>query len=430
MKNRWWIRTGTGFCIAAAIALFSGGVPEVQAAGPVLLSGAHTGIAGLSLYMDRFYENYETLTAMHLSVAEEGVETQSVGQVAETAEVSEQAPVSEYANVGISIANNYVNIRTEPNTDSEIVGKLYQGSAATITETVGDWVKITSGNAKGYIKAEYLAIGFDAEELVDKYGTRWAVVDTETLRVRMEATTDSRIATLVPMGERLLVTSVLDGWYEISIDGGDITGFVSADYVNMEVEFEHAITIEEEQAEIRRQQEAEEALRRQQEEQRRREEEQRKREEEAAGQQQQQQSSSSSSSTSTSTGTSSGSTSGLGAEIAAFAQKFVGNPYVWGGTSLTNGADCSGFVQSVYKSFGITIPRDSRSQCAGAGYKVSLDALQAGDLIFYTNSSGVVNHVAMYIGNGKVVHASDPRSGIIISTMRYRTPYMARRVVD
>lgn len=413
MKNTYLIQAGAGLLLAAAIALLSGPTQPAQAAGPLLIPGTSTGIAGLSLHMDRFYENYD-IAIRNLRVAESGVETQSVTAEAEMAQ--EQAPVSEYANVGISIANNYVNIRTEPNTDSEVVGKLYQGSAASITETVGDWVKITSGNAEGYIKAEFLAIGFDAEELVDKYGTRWAVVNTETLRVRMEASTDSRIATLVPMGERLLVTQVLDGWYEISIDGGDITGFVSAEFVNLEVEFEHAITVEEEQAEIRRQREAEEALRRQQEEQRRREEERRKREEEAKQQQQQP--------VVDVVG------SGTGAEIAAFAQKFVGNRYVWGGTSLTNGADCSGFVQSVYKNFGISIPRTSREQCAGAGYKVSLDSLQAGDLVFYTNSSGVVNHVAMYIGNGKVVHASDPRSGIIISTMRYRTPYMARRVVD
>ena len=417
MKYRWLI-------VAAALVLFAIPQQPAQAAGPA--SGTLTGLAGISLYMDRYYKNYETVSTWKVQRPEEGLAAQSTDEVLQLNEASMigeaqevEAPVSGYANVGISIANNYVNIRTEPNTDSEVVGKLYQGSAATITETVGDWVKIKSGNAVGYIKAEFLAIGFDAEELVDKYGTRWAVVNTETLRVRMEPSTDARIATLVPMGEKLLITQVLDDWYEISIDGGDITGFVHADYVKEEVEFEHAITVEEEQAEIRRQREAEEALRRQQEEQRRRQEEQRKREEEAKKQQ--------SSNTEVQVPTN---YSGTGAEIATFAQAFVGNPYVWGGTSLTNGADCSGFVQSIYKSFGISIPRTSRDQCAGAGYKVSLDAVQPGDLIFYTNSSGVVNHVAMYIGNGKVVHASEPRTGIIISNMRYRTPYMARRVVD
>ncbi|MEG2512304.1 MAG: C40 family peptidase, partial [Acetivibrio sp.] len=121
-------------------------------------------------------------------------------------------------------------------------------------------------------------------------------------------------------------------------------------------------------------------------------------------------------------------TSGSGSEIASYAQKFVGNPYVYGGTSLTNGADCSGFTQAIFSHFGVSIPRTSRTQ-AGAGKKVSFDSLEAGDLILYA-SNGTVNHVALYIGGGQVVHASNHRTGIKISTWNYRTPYTARRVVE
>jgi cell wall-associated NlpC family hydrolase len=95
---------------------------------------------------------------------------------------------------------------------------------------------------------------------------------------------------------------------------------------------------------------------------------------------------------------------------------------------LTNGTDCSGFTQSVYKHFGISIPRTSVTQST-TGKKVSLDELQAGDLVFYAKN-GRVNHVAMYIGGGQVVHASSPKTGIKISNLRYRTPYCARRIVN
>ena len=135
-------------------------------------------------------------------------------------ETKEEEPVSEYANVGISIAPTYVNVREEANTDSKILGKLYKGCAATILETKGDWVKIKSGNVKGYINAEYLAIGFDAEELVEKYGTKIATVNTTTLKVREKKSTDSKTLTLIPEGESYIVLKEYDEWVKISIDGG------------------------------------------------------------------------------------------------------------------------------------------------------------------------------------------------------------------
>lgn len=356
-------------------------------------------------------------------------------------EVQPEEEKSPFENVGISIANEYVNIRRRPNVESKILGKLYRGCAATIVATKGDWVKIKSGSVEGYIKSEYLAIGKKVEKLVDKYGTKLATVRTTTLKVREERNTDCTVLTLVPDGEVLEVTKEYKDWVKIIVDDST-KGYVSRDYVELSVEFGEAISIEEEEAIERQRREAEEAAR----------------EAEAAAyaermrqQQQQQQaaashnssssssssssrpsnnkSSSSSSSSSRNTDTSKVSTgSGTGSDAAAYAQKFIGNPYVYGGTSLTNGTDCSGFVQSVYSKYGISLPRTSGSQ-AGSGKSVSLDDVAPGDIIYYS-SGGKVNHVALYIGNGKVVHASTKRTGITTSNMRYRTPSGARRVAD
>ena len=365
----------------------------------------------------------EEVTVEEEETAETDAEPVAEEEEAAEEEAEEEPAVSKYENVGISIASNYVNIRTEPSTDSEIVAKLYKGCKCDILEQAGEWVKISSGNATGYIKEEFLARGFDAEALIDTYGRKYVEVETETLRVREEPSVDSKIATLVPQTQMLLTTDEKDGWYEVSIDDGEITGWVSSEFVSVHYRFKHAITIEEEEAEARRQREAEEALAAQQ-----RALAARTNATPAPTQNNNsgstQKSSNSSNYNTYSTG------SGTGAQIAAFAQRFVGNPYVYGGTSLTNGADCSGFVQSVYANFGYSLPRTSAAQCAGAGYQVSLSNLKPGDLIFYAYGGGRVSHVAMYIGNGRVVHASDPSVGIITQTMDYRSIYMAKRIVD
>lgn len=342
---------------------------------------------------------------------------------------------SPYSNLGVSIATNYVNIRKEPSTESEIVGKLYNGCAADILEWLeGDWVRIVSGDVEGYIASNYLATGKEAEKLVDKYAEKYATVArTQTLRVREQPSTESRTLELIPLGERFPVIKEYEEWAEILIStddqGRDFSGFVHKDYIDIEVIFKKAISIEEEQRLIRQQQEAERAeaerLQRLAEEQERKrlEEERRKEEERKAAEEKKQ------SSTSTSGGGGS-SGSALGIEIANYAQKFVGNRYVWGGTSLTKGADCSGFVYTIYKQFGYDIPRVSRDQAKSAGRKVDISERQPGDLIFYTDNKGVVNHVALYIGDDKIVHAASSKQGIIISKYNYRKVYCIRRVID
>ena len=256
----------------------------------------------------------------------------------------------------------------------------------------------------GYIKSEFLVTGEKAENIARTAGNRIAVVDTTTLKVRNDATQASEVVTLVPLGDELNVLKELDGWVKVSL-GVSKTGYVSADYVKISTIYEEAVSIEEELDRL---------------------------EEEAAAARQAAQSNSTNASQS-STGKKENTAStprtpvsndgSLGSKIASYATKFVGNPYVWGGTSLTKGADCSGFTQSVFANFGIRIPRTSRTQASG-GRKVSLNSLQVGDLIFYTKN-GQINHVAIYIGNGKVISASSPKTGIKITNYNYRQPYKA-----
>ena len=368
-------------------------------------------------------------------------------------------PKSEYENVGISVAADYVNVRKKPNTDSKVVGKLYRGSAAKIVKKVGDWVKIKSGQVEGYIMSDYLAIGYSAEKMVDKFGTKIATINTETLKVREAKNTDCAVLTLVSGEESFGVIREDKDWVKIMVDG-DTKGFVSKEYVDITVKFKKAVSIEEEREAARKKAAAEAAAARA--------------EQEAHQRQQQQASSNSSSSGSSSSSSNSGSSShksssgssssshksssgssnkssssssshkssgggnssngsgdvigsGDGSAIASYALQFVGNPYVYGGTSLTNGTDCSGFTMSIFRKFGISLPRTSGSQ-SGVGRKISVSEARAGDLIFYARN-GHVNHVALCIGGGRVVHASNPSVGITTSNIGYRTPYCARRVI-
>lgn len=450
-------RIKTTMCLAATITAFL--TVDFNIVDAVSLS-TEKGIAGIAVSLDKFYNanndttlasvnvqtdaEVNTLNALSLNtgITEEATtfEVPVVEEEAAAKEivVEEQAEekveeTSQYDNTGISIADNYVNIRKEANTDSKVLGKLYKGSAATIIKRDGEWVKIKSGKVTGYINSEFLAIGFDAEELVDKYATKLATVNTTTLKVRKAKSIESECLTMIPEGEVYEVIKEYDKWVKISIDDNEedsLKGYVSKDFVNIDVEFKKAISIKEEQEQLEREEAA------------------RKAEQEQLQRLQNQSRSNNTSSSKSNTSSRNNSSnkpsntgksvtiaddpkgSGSGSEIASYALKFVGNPYVYGGTSLTNGTDCSGFTQAVYRSYGYSIPRDSRSQAAGAGKKVDLGSLRAGDLVFYTGSSGSVNHVALYIGGGQVVHASSPRTGIKVSKVNYRSPYMARRVIN
>ena len=336
----------------------------------------------------------------------------------------EPVETSVYDSIAMSQVDNYVNVRSIPSTDGEIVGKIYNNCAAIIVGTEGDWYKIESGNVSGYIKSEYFVTGEAAKAVAIQCGYVNATVTTETLNVRDGQGTENRLLTQLPEGGVFDVIQYGDGWVYLNVDE-DIQGWVSMDYVDIDVRFDTAITLEEEQAKIeeerRRAAEAAEAERIANE--AKRAEEERKRQQQAAQQENVPSQVSINETYDTST------SSAVRNAIVAYALQFVGNPYVYGGSSLTNGTDCSGFTMSVYAKFGYSLPHQSASQ-SGCGTRVSLDSLLPGDLLFYSNGGSGIGHVALYIGGGQVVHASTPSTGIKISSANYRTPICAVRIVE
>ncbi len=406
------------------------------------------------------------------------------------------AAPADYENIAVSQVTDYVNIREEATTNSKIVGKIYNNCAATILETVegegGSWYRIQSGTVNGFIKSEYFITGQEAETLAQSIGREFVTVSADNLRLREEPNLTSNVLTMVSSGSRYVVQGDEGDFYKVEVDA-DLIGYIAKSYCQTEVEFDQAVSLEEErqklEEEAQRKREAQTAIANL---------EQAIRVEEnkaasgntgsssssqtsenviisenpaasddsaktSAPSASQSQGSSSSgqsasqsqtassapsgsssqknsqtSSTGPSIGTVSSPVIGPGSSaavvsasrtaIVAYAKQFLGNPYVYGGTSLTNGADCSGFTQSVFAHFGITTGRSSRDQAA-KGKEISLSAVQPGDLLFYASGS-TINHVAIYIGDGKIIHSSNPTTGITITNSNYRTPCKAVTFLD
>lgn len=305
----------------------------------------------------------------------------------------------------IAKVNDYVNVRSIPGEDGDILGKLYDKSVGEFISEKDGWYEITSGSVTGYVKAEYCVTGDDAVDLAKQVGTRIATVNTETLFVRENPTTESSVVGFVPFSDELLVTEELDEWVKVNIEEGD--GYVSREYVELSTEFVKAESKAEEEARL-----AKEAAERRA----AQEAAERKMREAAA------KSAASSQQTITPPAVTSGSGSELGQSVVDFACQFVGNPYVYGGTSLTNGADCSGFVMSVYNNFGVSLPHSSAADRNVGSAVNGIENAQPGDIICYSG------HVGIYVGNGQIVHASTSKTGIIISSATYRSILSIRRI--
>lgn len=386
---------------------------------------------------------------MKLEVQEKNTDNDAAGNdQADIEERESPQSTSEYADIGIASVLNYVNLRAEPSVESEALGKLYNNSAATVLETVLDeageeWYLVSSGSVENaYVKAEYVKVG--DEDLARGVSTRYATVTTTTLFVRTEPGTEASVLTMLPEGEDVVVYDALDeyGWYRVSTEEG--LGYVSGDYVTVRTEFRVAESTEEEKERLEREEAerqaaaaaAEAARKAREEEERKAAEAARKTQEEAAKAVARQQTQNAQQKNDKVQGSSQGqSSSSFGSNTTAkpqtvsngqavvnYAAQFVGNPYVYGGSSLTNGADCSGFVMSVYQAFGISLPHSS-SALRSVGYGVSLDAIQPGDIVCYSG------HVGIYAGNNTLLHASSPSTGIkYTSPVTYREILAIRRI--
>lgn len=330
-----------------------------------------------------------------------------------------------FSKLVIAKVNDYVNIRSIPSEEGEILGKLYDKSVGDFIEEENGWYKIKSGTVTGYVKGEYCVTGEEAIALAKEVGTRVATVTTTTLKVRESESTEAPVLGLVPIDEELSVVEELDGWVKVDIEEG--YGFVSSEFVSLRTDFVKAESREEEEARLQKEEEAKKAAK----------EAARKAEEKVAkdkaekaaaqekekkkAQEGQQQAEAPAPTPAPAPAPASGG-SDLGNAVVDYAMQFVGNPYVYGGSSLTNGTDCSGFVMSVYKNFGVSLPHSSSAD-RSQGYDVGgLANAQPGDIVCYSG------HVGIYAGNGQIVHASTSKTGIIVSNANYRNVLAVRRI--
>lgn len=340
----------------------------------------------------------------------------------------------------VAMVSDFINIRAEASTDSEIVGKLYANGVGKVLEPENafGWMKIESGDVTGYIKAEYVATGQYAHELASDVEELRATVTAEALRVRVAPDLDSDVITMIAQGEELVILEELDGWLKVDTPDGE--GYISSDFADVDMFFPEAKSREQEEAEIEEARIAEEekikAQKAQAEADRKKREaeaaanaaERERLEREAAAAQDAADAAKASYDAAAEAAKAAGAAgyggSGKGQEVVNYALQFVGNPYVWGGTSLTNGADCSGFTMAVYAHFGISLPHYDASQRSCGSAVASLAEARPGDLICYNG------HVGIYMGNGQIVHASNPRTGITTGNASYRPIVAIRRIFD
>lgn len=347
---------------------------EVADATELLTAGATSALTyyGAELTVAQNDSNVVTASAQGTpqtdDASQESEQADEAAQANEAAQTPTAAQTCGYTNLGMSvISSGNLNIRQEASTDSEVVGILTNHNACELLEDAGDWYKVTSGKVTGYVSKQYLVTGAEAEAIAQQEIKTVATVNTETLNVRAEKSTEAAVLSQVGNSEAFTVNSIADGWVEISVD--DSVGYISQDYVTVAQALPTAKTIEQVKY--------------------------------------------------------GNGVSDVRASVVSYALQFVGNRYVWGGTSLEKGVDCSGFTMRILGKYGISLPHSSKAQ-PSYGTKISASEAKPGDLFFY-GSGRSISHVAIYIGNGQIVHASNKRDGIKVSNAFYRNPICVAR---
>lgn len=351
--------------VNAGVAL---GLTEAADATELLTAGATSTLTYYGAELTVAQNDSNVVTASAQGAPQTDDASQESEQANEAAQTPTAAQTCGYTNLGMSvISSGNLNIRQEASTDSEVVGILTNHNACELLEDAGDWYKVTSGKVTGYVNKQYLVTGDEAESIAEQEIKTVATVNTETLNVRAEKSTEAAVLSQVGNSEAFTVNSVADGWVEISVD--DSVGYISQDYVTLAQALPTAKTIEQVKY--------------------------------------------------------GDGVSDVRTSVVSYALQFVGNRYVWGGTSLENGVDCSGFTMRILGKYGISLPHSSRAQ-PSYGTKISASEAKPGDLFFY-GSGRSISHVAIYIGNGQIVHASNKRDGIKVSNAYYRNPICVAR---
>ena len=351
--------------VNAGVAL---GLTEAADATELLTAGATSALTYYGAELTVAQNDNNVVTASAQGAPQTDDASQEFEQANEAAQTPTAAQTCGYTNLGMSvISSGNLNIRQEASTDSEVVGILTNHNACELLEDAGEWYKVTSGKVTGYVNKQYLVTGDEAEAIAEQEIKTVATVNTETLNVRAEKSTEAAVLSQVGNSEAFTVNSVADGWVEISVD--DSVGYISQDYVTLAQALPTAKTIEQVKY--------------------------------------------------------GDGVSDVRASVVSYALQFVGNRYVWGGTSLEKGVDCSGFTMRILGKYGISLPHSSRAQ-PSYGTKISASEAKPGDLFFY-GSGRSISHVAIYIGNGQIVHASNKRDGIKVSNAYYRNPICVAR---
>ena len=351
--------------VNAGVAL---GLTEAADATELLTAGATSALTYYGAELTVAQNDSNVVTASAQGAPQTDDASQEPEQANEAAQTPTAAQTCGYTNLGMSvISSGNLNIRQEASTDSEVIGILTNHNACELLEDAGEWYKVTSGKVTGYVNKQYLVTGDEAEAIAEQEIKTVATVNTETLNVRAEKSTEAAVLSQVGNSEAFTVNSVADGWVEISVD--DSVGYISQDYVTLAQALPTAKTIEQVKY--------------------------------------------------------GDGVSDVRASVVSYALQFVGNRYVWGGTSLENGIDCSGFTMRILGKYGVSLPHSSKAQ-PSCGTKISASDAKPGDLFFY-GSGRSISHVAIYIGNGQIVHASNKRDGIKVSNAFYRSPICVAR---